>query len=88
VEAGTGRSSTPDSPVGATRIVDENRPGDISAIAGTTEMTAPRMQPNVLQRQHVVGDRTHGETAGQDLVEEDVEIDSNHLPVTPRTPAL
>lgn len=56
---------------GSGGAVDENRPADLVAQQGQTDLTGARHRPSVLDRQHAVPlpGRTHPETAGEDLVE-------------------
>ena len=78
VEAGAGRTASPEPPVGTRGAVDENRPADVVAqqLSGGG-ITSPAISPNVMQRQHVIapGGNVHTGTAGQELAaaEEDTE---------------
>lgn len=59
-----------------TRAVDANRPVDVVSTAGMSDIDAPRMQPNVLQRGYVIGDATHtAETTANQGPVDDVELD-------------
>lgn len=68
--------------------VDENRPANVvnqAGIGDTTDVDAPRMSPNVLQRPHAIGPLGgfHQETAGEDLAEdEDEELTARRGDVT------
>ena len=69
--------------MGAQRAVDESRPADVVGQAGigdTTYVSAPRMAPNVLHRQHLIApqSRPRAETPGEELSEEDREALAAH----------
>jgi hypothetical protein len=75
VEAGTGVSGAV--PVGGPGAVDENRPADLLAQGTPADMPGGAVGTNVLQRGHAIvpEDRRHVQTPGQELIEEDGEVD-------------
>jgi hypothetical protein len=75
VEAGTGVSGGV--PVGRPGAVDENRPADVLAQGTPADMPGGAVGTNVLQRGHAIvpEDRRHVQTPGQELIEEEGEIE-------------